>query len=175
MASTRCEYFPQLACLADEHPLEDLDGAALVTQLHAHRSEGSGCCPQTLTTEVQVRLFEKKPDGAFKRTSIQVSEISRRLLVTTDPSGGLIVENENSPAYLAVAGNDYTFASPQPPFRYAGSGRSFAHGARLATEKISATVMTFAFTNYPRPSHASRPATESPRPPGRGCGNGKES
>jgi hypothetical protein len=131
----------------DEHLIADLDGVALVTQLLVIDAKGR-LLPTSLTTEVQIRFFEKTAEGAFKRTSIQVSEISRRLLITSDPSGGLVVESENSPAYLAVAGNDYTFASPQPhldmPVQAKLRTRCTAcHGEDLAT------VMTFAFKISP--------------------------
>ena len=131
----------------DEHLLTDLDGVALVTQLLLIDAKGR-LLPTNLTTEVQVRLFEKKPDGAFKRTSIQVSEISRRLLITNDPSGGLIVENENSPAYLAVAGNDYTFASPQPHLDMPVQAKLRTRCTACHGEDLT-TVMTFAFKIIP--------------------------
>lgn len=109
--------------------------------------------PTSLTTEVQVRLFERRPDSSFKKTSLRVSEISCRLLINGDPSGGLVAENENSPAYLATAGNDYTFASVQPRFDMPVQATlrtrcTACHGENLAT------VMTFAFIidpNRPMP------------------------
>lgn len=131
----------------DEHLTADLDGVALVTQLLVIDAKGR-LLPTSLTTEVQFRFFEKTPDGAFKKTSIQVAEISRRLLITSDPSGGLVVENENSPAYLAVAGNDYTFASQLPHFDMPVQSKlrtrcTACHGEDLAS------VMTFAFIVVP--------------------------
>ena len=87
----------------DRYSLEDLNGVALVTQLLLINPKGR-LLPTSITTDVQVRLFEKTPDGAFKRTSIQVSEISRRQLINSPPSGGLVVEDENAPAYRAKPG-----------------------------------------------------------------------
>ena len=69
--------------------------------------------PTTLTSEVQVRMFEnsgrpqiqpndgtfKTNDGTFKRTSLQVCEISRRLFVREPESGGLVPEEDSMPAY----------------------------------------------------------------------------
>ena len=126
----------------DRYSLEDLDGVALVTQLLLIDSKGR-LLPTSITTDVQVRLFEKTPDGALKRTSIQVSEISRRQLINSPPSGGLVVEGENAPAYRAT-GNDYTFASPQrfldAPLQVRLRTRCTAcHGSDLSR------VMTFAF------------------------------
>jgi hypothetical protein len=130
----------------DRYSLEDLNGVALVTQLLLINPKGR-LLPTSITTDVQVRLFEKTPDGAFKKTSIQVSEISRRQLINRPPSGGLVVEDENAPAYLAT-GNNYTFASPQPflgtPIQVRLRTRCAAcHGSNLTR------VMTFAFESFP--------------------------
>ena len=129
----------------DRYSLVDLNGVALVTQLLLINPEGR-LMPTSLTTEVQVRLFEKTPDGALKRTSIQVSEIARRQLLNSPPSGGLVIEGENAPAYRAN-GNDYTFASPQPflgtPILVRLRTRCTAcHGSDLSR------VMTFAFESF---------------------------
>jgi len=129
----------------DRYSLVDLNGVALVTQLLLINPEGR-LIPTSLTTEVQVRLFEKTPDGALKRTSIQVSEIARRQLLNSPPSGGLVIEGENAPAYRAN-GNDYTFASPQPflgtPILVRLRTRCTAcHGSDLSR------VMTFAFESF---------------------------
>jgi hypothetical protein len=103
----------------ESDPLDGLDGVALVTQLLLVDSHGK-LEPTSLTSEVQVRLFEKvisdsiKPnddtlkmmDGTFERTRLQVCEISRRLFVRQPESGGLVPEEESSRAY-----NDrYSFA-----------------------------------------------------------------
>jgi hypothetical protein len=131
----------------NEHLLSELNGVALVTQLVLIDKDGL-LRPTSLTTEVQVRLFEKAADGAFKRTAIQVSEISRRLLIETPLSSGLVVESENAPAYLAAAGNDYTFASVQPDLGSPVQSKlrtrcTSCHGSNLSR------VMTFAFKAFP--------------------------
>jgi hypothetical protein len=131
----------------DEHLLADLDGVALVTQLLLIDAKGR-LLPTSLTTDVQVRLFEKMADGTFKRTSIQASEISRRLLINSPPSGGLVVENGNDPAYLAIGGNDYTFASLHPHLGTAVQAKlrtrcTACHGDQLTV------VLTFAFESFP--------------------------
>jgi len=130
----------------DRYSLVDLNGVALVTQLLLINPKGR-LLPTSLTTDVQVRLFEKTPDGALKRTSIQISEIGRRQLINSPLSGGLVVEDENAPAYRAN-GNDYTFASPQPflgtPLLVRLRTRCTAcHGSDLSR------VMTFAFDSFP--------------------------
>ena len=98
-------------------PASGLDGVALVMQLLLIDTNGR-LTPTSLTTDVQVRLFErtgveKTGVGAFKDSKIQMAEISRRLVISDPTSGGLAADAEDSPAYLPSAGNDYTFASPQ--------------------------------------------------------------
>ena len=90
----------------NDPPAADLDGVALVMQLLLIDAHGE-VRPTTLSTDVEVRLFERTSEGVFKRTAIQVCEISRRLFLRDPGSGGLVEEEENSPAY---AGN-FTFAS----------------------------------------------------------------
>jgi len=89
-----------------DSPGTDLEGVALVMQLLLIDAQGN-LRPTALSTDVQVRRFERTSDGVFKRTAIQVYEISRRLFLRDPGSGGLVEEEENSPAY---AGN-FTFAS----------------------------------------------------------------
>lgn len=87
----------------------DLDGVALVTQLLLIDTQGN-IEPTRLTTEIQVRRFEKTEAGVFKKTTIQVCEISRKQLLLQPESGGLAEEDENSAAYLG----GYGFAEGQP-------------------------------------------------------------
>ena len=129
----------------DRYSLVDLNGVALVTQLLLINPKGR-LMPTSLTTDVQIRLFEKTPEGALKRTSIQVSEISRCQLINSPPSGGLVVEDENAPAYRAN-GNDYTFASPQP---FLGTPILVRLRTRCTACHASdlSRVMTFAFESF---------------------------
>ena len=97
---------------AESDPIGGLDGVALVTQLMLIDSKGK-VEPTTLTSEVQFRIFKpataasfhsndgtfKMADGTFERASLQVCEISRKLFVRDLQSGGLILKDENSPAY----------------------------------------------------------------------------
>lgn len=87
----------------------DLDGVVLVTQLLLIDGQGN-IEPSTLTTELQVRRFEKTEVGVYTKTAIQVCEISRKELMRLPESGGLVEENESSPAYLG----GYGFAEGQP-------------------------------------------------------------
>lgn len=107
----------------ESDPISGLDGVALVTQLLLIDSQGK-IEPTSLTSEIQVRLFEKvnkdnvKPndgtirmsDGTFERARLQVSEISRKLFLRSPESGGLVPEDEGSRTY-----NDrYSFAEGDP-------------------------------------------------------------
>jgi hypothetical protein len=119
-----------------------LDGVALVTQLLLIDSNGK-VEPTSLTSEVQVRLFEtakngsikpndgtlKMMDGTFERARLQVCEISRKRFLREPGSGGLVQEDDNSRAY---AGH-YGFAEGEP----VGQG-----GPSLSAEVISPIQVT---------------------------------
>jgi hypothetical protein len=117
-------------------PVRDLDGVALVSQPLLIDTQGK-LTPTTLTTDVQVRLFERTAAGSFSKTKVEMAEIGRRLLVSDPASGGLAPEAEDSPAYLPGSGNDYTFSSRQvmvegPPIRVHLRTRcAFCHGDDL--------------------------------------------
>jgi hypothetical protein len=101
----------------ESNPIFGLDGVALVTQLLLIDSQGK-LEPTSLTSEIQVRLFEtvnrdsikphdgtlKMMDGTFERARLQVCEISRKLFLRDPPSGGLVQENDNSRAYAGHYG-----------------------------------------------------------------------
>jgi hypothetical protein len=130
-------------------PARDLDGVALIMQLLLIDTQGK-LTPTTLTTDVQVRLFGKSTAGSFKAAKVQMAEISRCLFISDPASGGLAPEPEDSPAYMPVAGNDYSFASPQvtvegPPIQVHLRTRcAFCHGDDLTQ------VMTFSIALPPR-------------------------
>jgi hypothetical protein len=91
-----------------EHdPSASLDGAAILNQLILIDSHGT-LTPVHLTSEVEFRLFEKNPDGGFKKTQIRVCEINRALLLRQPETGGLVSEDENSQAFSG----GYSFAAP---------------------------------------------------------------
>jgi hypothetical protein len=64
-----------------------------------------------LTTDVQMRTFARGGDGGIAATATEF-ELSRRDLLSDPSSGGLRRFDEASEAYLALAGNDYEFATP---------------------------------------------------------------
>jgi hypothetical protein len=116
------EFLAGLPERAESDPIGGLDGVALLTQLLLIDTEGK-LHPTTVTSEVQVRMFENSgergsktndgrfetDDGRFKRTSLQVCEISRKLFVREPESGGLVPEDDSVPAY----DQGYGFAESQ--------------------------------------------------------------
>jgi len=116
------EFLAGLPERAESDPIGGLDGVDLVTQLLLIDTEGE-LHATTLTSEVQVRMFENSgergsktndgrfetDDGRFKRTSLQVCEISRKLFVREPESGGLVPEDDSVPAY----DQGYGFAESQ--------------------------------------------------------------
>jgi hypothetical protein len=90
----------------NEPPAADIEGVALVMQLLLIDAQGN-VRPAALSSDVEVRLFERTSQGVFKGTAIQVCEISRSLFLRDPGSGGLVEEQENSPAYVG----NFSFAS----------------------------------------------------------------
>jgi hypothetical protein len=88
-----------------------LDGVAIVIQLLLIDCEGR-LTPSPVTSDVQLRMFEKTRDGHFKTTEMQEYELSRRLILNQHGSGGFNLEDDTAPAYLPAAGS-YGFASRQ--------------------------------------------------------------
>lgn len=92
---------------SEGHATESLDGVAILMQLILIDSHGK-LTPTQLTSEAELRLFEKGPAGEFQRASIRMAEISRREILREPTSGGMVGEDENAPAYAG----GYTFAAP---------------------------------------------------------------
>lgn len=85
----------------DERPGQnaaDLDGIVLVMQLLLIDDQGN-IRPTALTNDVRVLHYDRTPEGAFKKTAMQVWELRRQLLVGDSTSAGLIEEEESSPSY----------------------------------------------------------------------------
>jgi hypothetical protein len=80
-----------------------LDSVALLIQLLLIRNDGM-VVPSPITYEAQFR------GGAA--LSIPQYELSRRLLISSPSTGGLVGLEANAPAYLPMAGNDFSFATP---------------------------------------------------------------
>jgi hypothetical protein len=91
--------------------IEKLDAVALAVQLLLVDQSGV-VVPTGLTYEVQVRTFLKGDTGKWSGTKLAVAELSRKALLEGQ-AGGLLTVEEDAPAYLPDAGNDYFFASAQ--------------------------------------------------------------
>jgi hypothetical protein len=91
--------------------IEKLDAVALAVQLLLVDQNGV-VVPTRLTYEVQVRNFLKGDTEKWSGTKLTVAELSRKTLLEGQ-AGGLRPVEEDAPAYLPTAGNDYFFASAQ--------------------------------------------------------------
>jgi len=92
---------------ANGSDLDAIEGAALVMQVLLLADDGT-VVPSHLTYDLQMR----RPGGATRPGStFEEFELSRRMLLEQNRSGGLVSFNEESPAYLAIAGNDLSFAT----------------------------------------------------------------
>jgi hypothetical protein len=89
-----------------------LDGVALVTEDLLIESNAR-VERSPVTFEVQVRSFVRDSRGTYVKTTVVEYELSRKLLLASPSSGGLVRVDPDDPAYLPTAGNDYTFASPR--------------------------------------------------------------
>lgn len=83
-----------------------LDSVALLIQLLLVSRDGR-VVPSRITYEVQFR-----GSAAQARGAIPQYELSRRQLLSSPASGGLVAIGANAPAYLPIAGNDFSFAAP---------------------------------------------------------------
>lgn len=119
----------------DEHLTADLDGVALVTQLLVIDLKGQ-LLPTSLTTEVQFRFFEKTPDGAFKKTSTKLQKSAAGCSSPVIHRGGWLSRTKTLPPTWQSQGT-ITPSRLRNPILICRSRRSFAPGARLATEKTS--------------------------------------
>ena len=89
-----------------------LDAVALVIQNLLIDREGE-VVPSRLTYDVQLRRFVKDERGALIKTEVEEYELSRRLLLSSPASGGLVGSDDKASLYLPASGNDYGFASAQ--------------------------------------------------------------
>lgn len=84
-----------------------LESVALLVQLLLVASDGT-VVPSPITYEVQLRGTAARLRGA----EIPQYELSRRQLLSSPATGGLVAIDANAPAYLPMAGNDFSFATP---------------------------------------------------------------
>jgi hypothetical protein len=117
--------------------------------------------PSPITYEVQIRTEASEPDTSPAGQQILQYELSRRRLLSAPRQAGLVPLDELAPAYLPIAGNDFSFATPprmdgDPVLVPLGSRCGVCHGEGLGK------LFTFAKIEKPRverlaagePSHA---------------------
>ena len=133
-----------------------LQGVALITQLLLIDSHGNPQ-PSKMTSEAQIRLFVPGGESGTVTGTMRTCEISRKLFLQDPDSGGLVAEDDNTPAYLSDGGG-YGFAEGQlmtvsdrpwgEPIQVKLRTRCAAcHGENLAL------LMTFSVVRPPHPSH----------------------
>ena len=93
-----------------EH-LEGVEAVGLVVQNLLLNKQGQ-IVPSPLISDVQFRFFKDNNGQRPVDADAKQFELSRHLLLTDPATGGFIEFDEKSPAYIAAAGNDYTFMSP---------------------------------------------------------------
>jgi hypothetical protein len=129
-----------------------LEGVALMTQLLLIDSHGN-LRPTRLTSEAQVRIFSAGAGSGTGKGTMRACEISRKLFLQDPDSGGLAVEEENTPAYLSNGGSygfaEGLFMSSQPmsePIEVKLRTRcAVCHGENLAQ------IRTFSVAQPPNP------------------------
>lgn len=89
---------------------DQVEAVALVIQNLLIDSSGK-VVPSPVFTEVQFRIFKHDAKTGKVSATAQQFELSRRKLLTEPMSGGFVEYSETSPAYLAAAGNDLSFAN----------------------------------------------------------------
>jgi hypothetical protein len=87
--------------------LGSLQSVALLIQLLLIRNDGT-VVPSPITYEAQFRGSAARIKGA----EVPQYELSRRLLLSSPSTGGLVGLEAHAPAYLPMAGNDLSFATP---------------------------------------------------------------
>ena len=85
----------------------ELESVALVTEILLITTDGR-VVRSPLTWEVQLRGAAARIGGA----DVAQFEVSRRRLLTSPASGGLVGVNATDPVYMPMAGNDFSFATP---------------------------------------------------------------
>ena len=105
-----------------------LSSVALLIQLLLVASDGT-VVPSPITYEVQFRGTAARAGGA----EIPQYELSRRQMLSSPATGGLVAFDATAPAYLPMAGNDLAFATPpqldgEPVVAPLGTRCSLCHG-----------------------------------------------
>jgi hypothetical protein len=125
--------------------LAALESVALLIQLLLVASDGT-VVPSPITYQAQFRGSAARPRGA----EIPQYDLSRRQLLSSPATGGLVGFDANVPAYLPIAGNDFSFATPprldgEPVLAPLGARCAFCHGSASGVGHL----MTFARHTFP--------------------------
>lgn len=84
-----------------------LDSVALLTQLLLVARDGT-VAPSPIAFELQLRgNAARSPNG-----EVPQYELSRRRLLASPATGGLVAYDFSEPSYMPIAGNDFSFAAP---------------------------------------------------------------
>jgi hypothetical protein len=97
--------------LKDNQHIEELEAVALAIQNLLVDTSGR-VVPSSIISDVQIRFFSNNNRRIPAVSEASEYELSRKLLLTHPVSGGLVEFDDDAPAYLAAAGNDYDFATP---------------------------------------------------------------
>jgi hypothetical protein len=94
-----------------EFPQTSFSAVALVMRAMVVDSRGH-VAATPIASDVQIRAFTRAGGGTLLSTASTEYELSRRRILSDPASGGFLTFDDRSDAYLAVAGNDYGFATP---------------------------------------------------------------
>jgi hypothetical protein len=140
-----------------------LAATALVMQVVAIDRSGRAV-PTPLIRDVQIRTFARDTSGAVT-ASMSEYELSRRRLLS-NPSDGFLQFDDRAEAYLATAGNDYGFATPDLAARKPPTIATLHTRCLLCHGPDGAHVMSFAVTDpalMPQPRALPQPNDERAR------------
>jgi hypothetical protein len=90
---------------------DSVGAAALVIQLLLIAADGA-VVPSPITYEVQIRTAPSDPGTSPSGQQVLQYELSRRRLLSAPRQAGLVPLDGLAPAYLPIAGNDFSFATP---------------------------------------------------------------
>ena len=128
---------------------EQLEAVALVIQTLLISDAGIPV-PSPITYEVQIRNFPKDGDNDLLQY-----ELSRRRLLSSPASGGLVQLRGDVPVYLPIAGNDLSFAT-RPAQGESPVLVSLRHRCQSCHGRDLATVISF-HSVMPRPERRAPP------------------
>jgi hypothetical protein len=98
--------------LSQGHGQSDSVGAAaLVIQVLLIAADGA-VLPSPITYEVQIPTAASDSAASSAGRPILQYELSRQRLLSAPRQAGLVLFDELAPAYLPIAGNDFSFATP---------------------------------------------------------------